>query len=60
VFLDYDMPVKNGVEVAKEVKGRFSGMLVLCSGMKHEQEEESLFDFVLQKPIAKGELDQII
>lgn len=67
-LLDMNMPIQNGVELAKTIRRRYPNatipMLLLSSASKSEQEgiraAESLFAGVMLKPIRKNQLMNLI
>ncbi len=67
-LLDMNMPMQNGVELAKTIRARYPNskmsMLLLSSASKSEQEEiraaESIFSGILLKPVRKNQLFNLI
>ncbi|MFN3344799.1 MAG: PAS domain S-box protein [Chloroherpetonaceae bacterium] len=67
-LLDMNMPMQNGVELAKTIRARYPNlkipMLLLSSASKSEQEgiraAESLFAGIMLKPVRKNQLLKLI
>ncbi len=54
LFIDLDMPIKNGWETAKDLRDmQYKGCLIALSAYHYEQGEScvSMFDYFLEKPV---------